>query len=121
MSPLVGKRGLVVEDEVLIAMVLEEMLRDAGCLVIGPVSRVDKAIEVARAARLDLALLDVNLAGKKVFPVAEVLVERNVPFVFVTSYARGLLPATYVDRPIVAKPFKVAALLSVVVTLFASA
>lgn len=117
MVDLAGLRVLIVEDEVIIAMLLEETLHDAGCVVIGPVPRVDKAMEVARAEPLDFALLDVNLAGEKVFPVAEVLVERAVPFVFLTGYGRSGLPATYAQRPALAKPFKLAALMRVIAAL----
>jgi CheY-like chemotaxis protein len=120
MAALEGKRGLVVEDEVIIAMVLERMLRDAGCVVIGPISRVQAAIKTARAEPVDFALLDVNLAGDRVYPVANVLIERNVPFVFLTGYSRTELPPIYVHRPIVAKPFQIATLLSIVADLFPS-
>ena len=71
-----------------------------------------------QTAKLDCALLDVNLAGEKVFPVAEVLVRREVPFVFLTGYGRGILPAAYADRPVLAKPFRLAALLSLMTALF---
>jgi DNA-binding response OmpR family regulator len=118
MVDFAGLRVLVVEDEVIIAMLLEETLHDAGCVVIGPVPRVDMAMEVARAEPLDFALLDVNLAGEKVFPVAELLVERDVPFVFLTGYGRSGLPPAYAQRPALAKPFKLAALLSVITALF---
>jgi DNA-binding response OmpR family regulator len=117
---LEGLRALVVEDEVTIAMVLEDALREAGCVLVGPIPRVGKAVEVARAEPIDFALLDVNLAGEKVFPVADVLAERNVPFVFLTGYGRSELPAAYADRPAMAKPFKLAALLGVVAALFLS-
>ena len=120
MTNLAGLRVLVVEDEVIIAMLLEEALRDAGCVVVGPVPRVDKAIEAARAEPLDFALLDVNLAGEKVFPVAEVLVERDVPFVFLTGYGRSGLPTAYARRPTLAKPFRLPALLSTIAALFQS-
>jgi DNA-binding response OmpR family regulator len=117
MAALEGLRVLVVEDEVLIAMMLEEMLHEAGCVMVGPASRVEKAVEAARAEPIDLALLDVNLAGEKVFPVADALARRGVPFVFLTGYGRSSLPAPYADRPALSKPFKLAALLSALTAL----
>jgi CheY-like chemotaxis protein len=106
MASLDGLRVLVVEDELLVAMVVENILGHAGCLVVGPFRQVRKAIEAARMEAIDIALLDVNLAGERVFPVAEVLAQRGVPFVFMTGYGPGVLPAQYADRPMVGKPFK---------------
>lgn len=93
---LAGKRVLVVEDELLVALLVEDMLADAGCIVIGPFARVAEALAAARTATVDVALLDVNVAGEKVFPVAHVLEERGVPFLFVTGYGPAALPQ---DRP----------------------
>ena len=118
MATLEGLRVLVVEDETVIAMMLEEALLEAGCVVVGPLPRLAKAVEVAHVEPIDLALLDVNLAGEKVFPVADVLVRRKVPFVFLTGYGRGALPAAYADRPVLAKPFRLAALLGLMTALF---
>src|SRR5262249_43137929 len=98
-------RVLVVEDDFLTALALEGMLIDAGCAVVGPVPRVSEALEVIEVERLDLALLDVNLAGERVFPVADVLVERGVPFVFTTGYSAEHLPPRHRNRPILAKPY----------------
>jgi CheY-like chemotaxis protein len=100
-----GLRILVVEDEVLALMTLEDILRDAGCAIVATVSRVGPALEAAREAEIDIALLDVNLAGERVYPVAEVLAARRVPFLFVTGYSREMLPARYATRPLVTKPF----------------
>ena len=103
---LAGKRVLVVEDELLVAMLVEDMLADAGCVVVGPFARVAEALAAARAEAVDVALLDVNVAGEKVFPVAHVLEERGIPFLFVTGYGQAALPR---DRPhwrACAKPFQ---------------
>ena len=96
---------LVVEDEMLVALLVEDMLADAGCIVIGPFARVRDALAAAAAEVLDLALLDVNVADEKVFPVAYALEERGVPFLFLTGYGQAALPQ---DRPhweAISKPF----------------
>ncbi|MEO5738592.1 MAG: response regulator [Variovorax sp.] len=89
-------RVLVVEDEFLVALMIEDTLADAGCIVVGPFARVPEALVAARTETVDAALLDVNVAGVKVFPVAHVLEERDVPFLFVTGYGQAALPR---DRP----------------------
>lgn len=83
---LAGKRILVVEDEPIVAMHLEDMLEDLGCDVAGSYSRLPDAVAAAGSGEFDLAVLDVNLGGVESFPVAEVLAQRGVPFVFATGY-----------------------------------
>lgn len=101
-----GRRVLVVEDESLVAMLLETMLEDMGCTPIGPIGTVEEALEVIAAdPALDAALLDVNVAGRAVFPVASALEERNVPFLFSTGYGEGGLPDDWRGRPTIQKPF----------------
>ena len=86
---------LVVEDEFLIAMDLEAMLRDLACAVVGPIADLASALRAAREEMLDLALLDANLGGEPVTAVAEALVARGVPIVFCTGYqARAGTAAT---------------------------
>lgn len=102
---LAGRRVLVVEDEMLVALLVEDMLTDAGCIVIGPFARVADALAAAKAQLVDLAVLDVNVAGEKVFPVAHALEERGVPFLFVTGYGQAALPQDRPDWEAVAKPF----------------
>ena len=87
MSPLADLRILVVEDEVFIAWEIEERLQRLGCEVVGPVGRLEHALELARTTALDGALLDVNIKGGVVYPVAEELLARQVPVVFSTGYA----------------------------------
>src|SRR5882724_5175177 len=101
-----SRRVLVVEDEFLVASTLEEMLDDLGFVVVGPVPRLAEALQVAWEADFDIALLDVNLAGQHVFPVAEALAKRGIPFVFMSGYGSQALPATFKDRPNIGKPFK---------------
>lgn len=102
---LAGKRVLVVEDEFLVAVQVEELLEEAGCVVVGPFARVPAAVSAARAEDIDAALLDVNVAGEKVFPVAHVLEERGIPFLFVTGYGQAALPKNRPDWEACAKPF----------------
>lgn len=101
-----GLRVLLVEDEIMIALLLEDMLAELGHTVIGPVARLGKALEVTRSEAFDLAFLDVNLSGEEVYPVAEALAARGTPFVFVTGYGRTGLRAPYGDRPTLQKPFR---------------
>jgi two-component system, chemotaxis family, sensor kinase Cph1 len=78
-APLQGRRVLVVEDEFLVAMLIQEMLETAGCLVSSPISRLAEALDAAGREDCDAAVLDVNLAGDRIYPVAEILSRRNVP------------------------------------------
>ncbi|WP_312734391.1 response regulator [Brevundimonas sp.] len=109
-QPLSGRRVLVVEDESLVAMLLETILEDMGCTPVGPASNVDEGEVIARdTVDLDAALLDVNLAGRQVFPVAAVLKARGVPFVFSTGYGESGLPDEWRGNPTIQKPFTEAA------------
>jgi CheY-like chemotaxis protein len=105
-QPLNGRRVLVVEDESLVAMLLETILEDMECIPVGPASNIDDGEVLARdTVDLDAALLDVNVAGRQVFPVAEVLKARGVPFVFSTGYGEGGLPEEWRGQPTIQKPF----------------
>lgn len=101
---LSGVRVLVVEDEALIMLAIEDMLAALGCEVTSA-SRVETALVPARDVGLDVALLDVNVGGQRVFPVADALERRGVPFVFATGYGQATLPERFRDRPSIAKPF----------------
>jgi CheY-like chemotaxis protein len=103
---LQGLRILVVEDEYLVAMLIQDVLETAGCVVSGPIPRLPQAVDVAKADACDAAVLDVNLGGNRVFPVAEVLARRHIPFVFVTGYGVTTLPDEHHDRPMLRKPFR---------------
>lgn len=107
-QPLKGLRLLVVEDEALVAMLVEDMLTDLGCIVVGIAGTVAKGICLARSAELvlDGAVLDVNIGGEKVFPVAEALAARGVPFIFATGYGAAGVEARYADERVIAKPFQ---------------
>lgn len=105
-----GRRVLVVEDESLVAMLLETILEDMGCTPVGPASTVEEGLQlVAEDAPIDAALLDVNVAGRQIFPVAEALKARGVPFIFSTGYGEGGLPDEWRGQPTLQKPFTEAA------------
>jgi len=116
-QPLSGRRVLVVEDESLVAMLLETILGDMGCAPVGPASTVEEGLAIiADAEPLDAALLDVNVAGREVFPVAETLKARGVPFVFSTGYGEGGLPDAWRGHPTVQKPFTEASIREALMT-----
>lgn len=102
---LTGLRILVVEDEAAISLLLEDMLLDFGCEVIGPAARLSAALDAVSREQVDLAILDVNVAGEPIYPVAEALAERSIPFVFSTGYGSAGIRDTFRDRPVLQKPF----------------
>jgi CheY-like chemotaxis protein len=101
-----GKRILVVEDELMIRMLLEDMLGELGYTIAAEAARIDEALQAAKNADFDLAILDVNLNGEPISPVADALVARGMPFVFATGYGEQGLPETYRGRPTLKKPFQ---------------
>jgi CheY-like chemotaxis protein len=100
-----GMRILVVEDEALIAIDIEAQLRLLGGVVVGPEGRLDRALELAETVPLDGALLDINIRGGVVFPVAEVLLARGVPVLLSTGFGPERLPAPFRALPYLRKPF----------------
>jgi CheY-like chemotaxis protein len=103
---LSGLRILVVEDMLLVAEAIADLLERRGCEVVGPVSRMQRALSLAREAPLDGAVLDVNLAGEFSFPVATALDERGIPFVFLTGYDdASAFPPNFRTAPHLGKPF----------------
>jgi CheY-like chemotaxis protein len=98
-------RVLVVEDEAAISLLLEDMLLDFGCEVIGPAARLSAALEAVSRETIDLAILDVNVAGEPIYPVADALAQLSVPFVFSTGYGSAGIKDAYRDRPVLQKPF----------------
>lgn len=99
-------RVLVVEDEMLLAMLMEDTLTDIGCDVVGPIARATDGVGLAQSERLDGAVLDINIGGKEAFPVARELAKRSIPFVFVSGYTSAKLPKEWEGRPILQKPFR---------------
>jgi DNA-binding response OmpR family regulator len=102
---LTGRRILVVEDEMLIALIIEEVLQDLGCVLVGPAARLDVALRLATDEMLDAAILDVTIRGGLVYPVAEQLLVRGIPFVLASGYGDWALPEAMRDRPRLTKPF----------------
>jgi CheY-like chemotaxis protein len=100
-------RLLVVEDEYLIRMLLEDMLADLGYEVAAAVGTIAEASELAASGDFNAAILDVNLDGQEIYPVAEILAKRGLPFVFVTGYGERSLTEPYRDRPALQKPFQI--------------
>jgi two-component SAPR family response regulator len=99
---------LVVEDESLVALDIENMLEEMGCKVVASVPRLVRALELASRLDFDLAVLDINLAGEVVYPLAFRLAARGIPFVFSTGYSTASLPPELSDRPILKKPVMLA-------------
>lgn len=109
-----GRRVLVVEDEFMLAAELADQLHDAGMIVVGPASTLTEGQMLSRSTDgIDGAVLDISLHGQMVFPLAEELLKRNIPFVFATGYDGGIIPGrfdhierhskpVYVDRVIAA-------------------
>ncbi len=111
---LQGTRIIVVEDEPLIALDMESILIAAGCEVAGAAGTLEKAKALVARAEFDAALLDVNLGGDSVGELAAALIQRNVPFAFVTGYGREALPEGFQDMVAVRKPAGQKELLAVV-------
>jgi CheY-like chemotaxis protein len=104
---LYGLRVLLVEDEAATAMMIEDMLAELGCIVVDVASTVGQALEQVQAgAAIDAAILDVNIDGEKVYPVADALLEREVPFVFSTGYDSADIVERYPHSQIIAKPYQ---------------
>jgi PAS domain S-box-containing protein len=99
-----GNRVMVVEDEALVAMVVTESLTTLGCTVVGPFSRCSDAMGAIEADEIDAAILDVNLDGEMVYPLADVLAARGVPFIFVTGYGAESIDPRFLHIPVIQKP-----------------
>jgi CheY-like chemotaxis protein len=105
-DPSERRRVLVVEDEIMIRMLLEDMLDDLGYEVAGAAGSLEEALALARESEIDVAILDVNLNGNPVYPVAAALAGRNVPFIFSTGYGEQGLPEDYRNCQLLQKPFQ---------------
>ena len=103
---LSGIRILVVEDTLLVADLIVDQLADAGCDVVGPASRVERALALVELESLDGALLDINLHGESSFPIADALIKRGIPLAFLTGYGDTAVPPTYKAVPRLSKPFQ---------------
>jgi len=100
-----GYRVLLVEDEAMVAMIVEDMLEDLGHELVKVASRLEDALAAAMDEAIDLAILDLNLAGGLTYPAADALKERDIPFIFSTGYGSAGLKEAYASRPTLQKPF----------------
>jgi CheY-like chemotaxis protein len=109
------RRGavLIVEDEAMIRMMVADMLADLGYPIAAETGDIDDAITLARTATFDIAILDVNVNGKLISPVADIIAARPRPFVFVTGYGAQGLPPNHRDRPVLQKPFQMETLAAI--------
>jgi PAS domain S-box-containing protein len=105
-----GNRVLLVEDEILVAMMMRDVLTELGFVVVGPFSRLSQAMVAAVHDEIDAGIIDVNLGGEFVYPVADVLVARQIPFLFVTGYGVESIDARFRHVPILKKPVQQQAL-----------
>ena len=101
-----GLRVLLVEDEIMVALLLETMLSDLGHQVVGLAARLEKGLDMVEREAIDLAVLDININGQEVYPIAEALETRGIPFIVATGYgSTGVHPA-YSGRPVLQKPYR---------------
>jgi len=107
-----ARRVLIVEDEAMIAGLIESILSGAGWSVVGPVATLERAVETIERERLDAALLDVRINGHDAYAVADVLMRRGIPFVFISGFTRKQMPPGYRDCAHIAKPFTPQAILA---------
>lgn len=105
MTEFSGVRVLIVEDEFTVAMMIEDALEALGCEIVSSASRIAQARDIAEAGDIDVAVLDVNVAGTPVFPIAQILRERQIPFLFSTGYGAGSVPDEFSGYELVGKPF----------------
>ena len=108
-----GGSVFLVEDEVMIRMMVADMLEELGYRVAAEAGDVDEAMQLAETTDFDIAILDVNVNGKVISPVAEVLARRDRPFIFATGYGAQGLPEEFRDRPTLQKPFQMETLAKV--------
>ena len=113
-----SRRILIVEDDALLAMALEDSLTSLGHHVVGPARQIAEALRLAQTEILDGAVLDLNIGGSPIDPVAKVLEERSVPFAFSTGYSHNKVPPKWRNRPMLQKPYHPAELEHVVATAF---
>jgi len=102
-----GKRVLVVEDEMMVVLYLEDVLQSLGHTVVASAGRLEDAVAHAQSAEIDFALLDLNLAGTRSYPVADALEARKIAYAFATGYGAGGIAAEYAHVPTLTKPFRI--------------
>lgn len=104
MPDLRGLRILIAEDEYLLACEMEQEAETAGAIVVGPVASLDEVNRLTEERAFDAAILDINLSGEYVYPVADILLQRAVPFLFLTGYSRAAVPERFSGVPHCNKP-----------------
>ena len=104
MTPLAGKRVLVIEDEAIIAVMVEDMLTELGATVVGPAATIAQGLKLAASEAIDGAVLDVNVRSERIDPIADVLQARGIPFVYATGYG-GAASAGANRAPVIEKPY----------------
>jgi CheY-like chemotaxis protein len=109
-----GLRAFVVEDEPMIRILLMDMLGEMGCRVAAEAGDVEAAAKLAQSTEFDLAILDVNLKGKLITPVAELIRARELPIIFATGYGSRGLPEEFRDFPALSKPYQLEALAAMI-------
>ena len=118
---LTGRSVFLVEDEVMIRMMVADMLEELGYTIAAEAGDITEAMRLAQATEFDIAILDVNVNGKVITPVAELITARNRPFIFATGYGSSGLPPEYRDRPALQKPFQLETLAQVIASTMKSA
>ena len=116
-----GGSVFLVEDEVMIRMMVADMLDELGYSVAAEAGEINEAIKIAQSTEFDIAILDVNVNGKVITPVAELITARNRPFIFATGYGSSGLPPEFRDRPALQKPFQLETLAQVIAATMKSA
>jgi DNA-binding response OmpR family regulator len=109
-----GLGVFVVEDEAMIRLMVMDMLEELGCRVAAEAGDVEEAAKLARSADFDLAILDVNVKGKLITPVAELIRARGRPIIFATGYGSDGLPTSFQDFPALQKPFQLETLAALI-------
>ena len=107
-SPASSCSVLIVEDETLLRMMMTEMLEELGHRVAAEAARLEQAMPLAQSADFDLAVLDVNIAGQLITPVAELIAARRRPIIFATGYGAAAVPENFRTAPVLQKPFRIA-------------
>ena len=104
---MMTKAFLLVEDEALIRMMLADMIEELGHRVAAEAGTIDEAMSLASSSTFDAAILDINVDGSHITPVADMLATRRIPFLFASGYGSGGVPGTFADRPVLRKPFQI--------------